>query len=71
MGKRKATDDPNPSEPTGGRKVRKPDIMWGAKDHELVLWNLELLTEVGKPENHKVLFGEKILRICGGSEKVP
>jgi hypothetical protein len=65
MGKRKATDDPNPSEPTGGCKVRKPDIMW-----ELV-WNLKLLTEVGKPENHKVLFGGKILRICGGSEKVP
>ena len=57
MAKRKATDDPNPAELTGGRKNSVlPDIMWAATDHELV-W--KLLTEVEKPENHKVLFGKK------------
>jgi hypothetical protein len=60
MGKRKPTEDPNPPEPTGGRKARKPsalpDIMWGAKDHELI-W--KLLSEIERPENHKVLFRKK------------
>jgi len=57
--KRKATED-STAELTGGRKQCKalalPDIMWGAKDHEFV-W--QLLTEVERMENHKVLFGKK------------
>jgi hypothetical protein len=53
MGKRKATEEPNPAESAGGRKNRKKstllDINWAANDYELV-W--KLLTEVEKAENH-------------------
>src|SRR5258705_13772933 len=47
MGKRKATEEPNPAESAGGRKNHKtsalPDIIWAANDYGLI-W--KLLTEV-------------------------